>query len=339
MANSVLRIGIVGCGFAARVHLNRLLALDGVQVVGCADPDLGAAEALVALVASKAAGADPTQPATATAFTDHRELLKQAMPTALAIFTPHLAHYRPAMDGLQADCHLFIEKPLSTNVQEAADIVGLARGRNRKVGVGHQYRLFSSLVEARRRLSSGAIGPLRLVTATLAQDWLASHSGAENSWRFDPKVSGGGILADTGDQLIDALLWSTGQVAVEAAAVQNRLDSGLDLVTAAAVRLADGTPVTLAISGVSPGPLFELNYFGERGRLRATDQTLLEELGDAPAQAVPLAEAAESIDENFVAAVLTGAPLCCPADEALDTVRLLEAIARSAATGQAVRLA
>jgi len=198
--------------------------------------------------------------------------------------------------------------------------------------------LLPSLVEARRRLRSGAIGPLRLVTATLAQAWLATHGGAENSWRFDPKVSGRGILADAGDQLIDALLWSTGRVAVEAAAVQSRAESGFDLVTAAAVRLADGTPLTLAISGVSPRPLFEINYFGERGRLRATEQALVEELGEAPAQAVPLAEATESIDENFVAAVLTDTPLCCPADEALDTVRLLEAIARSAATGLAVRL-
>lgn len=333
MASSALRMGIVGCGLAARVHLGRLLALDGVQVVGCADPDLDAANALVALVPV------PDSGPSVAAYSDHRELIKQSTPDALAIFTPHLAHYRPAMDALQADCHLFIEKPLSTNVQEAADIVGLARGRNRKVGVGHQYRLLPSLVEARRRLSAGAIGSLRLVTATLALDWLATHGGAENSWRFDPKVSGGGILADAGDHLIDALLWSTGQVATDVAAVQNRLESGIDLVTAAAIRLADGTPVTLAVSGVSPGPLFEINFFGEQGKLRATETNLLEQLGGTPERTVPLAEASESIDGNFVAAVVRGSPLCCPAEEALDTVRLLEAITRSAATGQAVRLA
>ena len=188
----------------------------------------------------------------AHAFADHRELLRQATPNALAIFTPHLAHYRLAMNALQAGCHVFIEKPLSTNVQEAVDIVGLALGRNRKVGVGHQYRLHPSLVEARRRLASGTIGPTRLVTATLAQPWLAMHGGTENSWRFDPKIAGGGILAEAGDHLIDALLWSTGQVAVEVAAIQQRLESGLDLVTAAALRLADGTPATLALSGISP---------------------------------------------------------------------------------------
>ena len=332
MSSAELRIGIAGCGHAARVHLDRLLAIAGVRVVGCADPDLDAARALAARVPV----AGPEAPALAT--TDHRELLRLVAPDALAIFTPHLAHYRTAMDALQAGCHLFIEKPLSTNLQEAVDIAGLARGRDRKVAVGHQFRLLPSLTEARRRVAEGAIGSIRLVTATLAQPWLASHRSAENSWRFDPKVGGGGILADAGDHLIDALLWTTGQVAIEAAALQGRDASGLDVVTAAALRLADGTPATLALSGVSADALFELTYFGEKGRLRATDHSLEEDANGDSRSHLPLPEPAETIDGNFVSAVVSGTPLCCPADEALGTVRLLEAIARSAATGQVVRL-
>jgi predicted dehydrogenase len=338
MATEGLRIGIAGCGLAARVHLERLLAVEGVRVVGCADPDLAAAEALAARVPARAGDGDAPG---AVVLTDHRELLRRTAPEALAIFTPHLAHYRAAMDALQAGCHVFIEKPLSTNVQEAADIVGLARGRGRKVGVGHQYRLRPSLIEARRRLAAGSIGPLRLVTATLAQPWLAAHGGTENSWRFDPQLSGGGILADAGDHLLDALLWTTGQVAVEVSAVQSRGPSGLDLVTAAAIRLADGTPATVAVTGVTPGSRFELTYYGEGGRLHVTESRLVEDEGDTPGPAQPLAlpEPPESIDANFVAAVIADAPLCCPAEQALETVRLLEAVTRSAATGQVVRLA
>src|SRR5262249_7125730 len=146
MATEGLRIGIAGCGLAARVHLERLVALEGVRVVGCSDPDRAAAGGLAARVPARAgAGAgtsagvssapDPASAPGPLAVADHRELLRQAAPDALAIFTPHLAHYRVAMDALQAGCHVFIEKPLSTNVQEAVDIVGLARGRGRKVGV------------------------------------------------------------------------------------------------------------------------------------------------------------------------------------------------------------
>ncbi len=332
MATTVLRIGIAGCGLAARAHLDRFRAIDGVRVVGFADPDLSAAQAMAALVPVDEAGTS------VPAFADHRELLKEVAPDALAVFTPHREHYRPVMDALQAGCHVFVEKPLSTNVQEAADIVGLAKGRDRKVGVGHQYRLLPSLVEAKRRLAAGAIGTIRLVTASLARPWLASR-GDEGSWRFDPKVAGGGILTDAGDHLLDALLWSTGRAAVEVAAFQDRLESGLDLVTAAAVRLADGALATVALSGVSADELFEITYFGDRGRLRVTDRALGEESDDAISWAPSAPDGAEGIDANFAAAILAGAPLCCPADQALDTVRLVEAITRSASTGQVVRLA
>ena len=46
MSTSVIRIGIFGCGLAADIHLDRLLALDGVEICGCADADLEAARAL-----------------------------------------------------------------------------------------------------------------------------------------------------------------------------------------------------------------------------------------------------------------------------------------------------
>ena len=327
-----VRIGIVGCGHAARVHLGRLAAIEGVRVVGCADTDAARARDF--------AGAAPESEGGGTipAFADHVELIRRLAPDALAVFTPHLAHYRPTIDGLQAGCHVFVEKPLATNVQEAVDIVNVARARGRKVGVGHQFRLLPSLREARNRLAEGVIGPVRLAVATLAQPWLASHRGEENSWRFDPRVSGGGILADSGDQLIDALLWSLGQAAVEAAAIQSRLESGLDLVTAAAIRLADGTPATLALAGDSPRSSFELTYFGERGRLRVTEDRLVQEAGEGEAEVATPPAPIETIDSNFAAAIRGDAPLCCPAEEALGTVRLLEAIARSAATGQVVRL-
>ncbi|HEX8202447.1 MAG TPA: Gfo/Idh/MocA family oxidoreductase, partial [Isosphaeraceae bacterium] len=318
MASTTLRIGIIGCGRVARIHLPRLVAQDGVQIVGCADLNPEAASALAAGV--------PDGPA--RTFADHRELLERAAPQAVSIFTPHIAHYRPAMDALQAGCHVFVEKPLSTNSQEAVDIAGLARARGRTVGVGHQYRLRPSLIEARRRLAAGAIGRLRLVTAVLAQPWLAAHVTSADAWRYDPKVAGGGILADAGDHLIDALLWTTGQVAEEVVAVQSRLETGLDLVTAAAIRLADGTPVTLALSGDSPAPLFSLTFFGQAGRLLATESTLVYEPAAGPPEAVALPEPTETIDGNFVAAVRGTAPLCCPAEEALEAVRLLEAIAR-----------
>jgi predicted dehydrogenase len=329
---AVLRIGIAGCGHAARIHVGRLAALEGVEVVGCADAD--PAEA-AGLAASLGGGAG------VPAFADHRELLARVAPDALAVFAPHLAHYRVAMDGLQAGCHVFIEKPLTTHIQEADDIARLARARGKVVAVGHQFRLTPALVEARRLLAEGAVGPLRLVVATMAAPWLAQHVGPEDAWRHDPKAGGTGMLADAGDHLLDALLWTTGRPASEVAAFQSRTEAGLDVVTAAAIRLGADLPATLAVSALAPGSAFELSYFGEGGVLRADASGLALEPAGGPPRGVPLPlpPPGPSIDADFVEAVRSGGEPCCPASEALETVRLLEAIGRSAASGQVVRLA
>ncbi|WP_435007568.1 Gfo/Idh/MocA family protein [Tundrisphaera lichenicola] len=320
-----MRIGIVGGGLAAQAHRDRLEAIPGVTIVGCADPDPEVGRAL----------ADGSQ---APGFLDQADLIRRASPDALAIFTPHPSHYRLAMDALQAGCHVFIEKPLSTNVQEAVDIVGLARGRGRIVGVGHQFRLLPSVIRAREILAEGVIGPVRLVTATMSLPWLEGHQGQEHSWRFAPKSVGGGMLSDAGVQLLDVVLWTTGLAAVEASAVQWRHGASADLVTASAVRLADGTPATFAISGVGPGAWFEWNYFGEKGRIRVTESSIDELSGLHPGLVAPLSSPARNIDEDFVEALATGSDPCCPADQALDTVRLLEAISRSATIGEVVGL-
>ncbi len=331
MATTGLKIGIIGRGSAARAHANRLMAIESVTLVGCADAELSAARSMAELCSR------PGRPV--AAFAGHGELIRSTSPDAVAIFTPHPSHYRPAMDALQAGCHAFIEKPLTTNVQEAVNIIGVARGRDRKVGVGHHFRLFPSLVRAKEMLDEGAIGPVRLVTATMTQPWLESHQGEEHAWRFDPRFAGGGILADSGTQLLDALLWTTSQSADSVAAIQARESSGLDTVTSASIRLTDGALATVAISGISPGSLFELVYHGEAGRLRATDLSLSLEHGDGPTLPVALPGLSGSVDANFVDAILEGVPLCCPVDQALPAIRLLEAIARSATIGQFVGLA
>src|SRR5262249_5418854 len=75
--------------------------------------------------------------------------------------------------------------------------------------------------------------------------WLTRLGEGESTWRFDPKGAGAGLLADAGDHLVDALLWTTDQIAGEVAAFQSPWDPGVNLVTAAPIRLPAGPPVPL----------------------------------------------------------------------------------------------
>jgi predicted dehydrogenase len=282
-----LRIGIVGCGRAGRLHLDRLLALAEVEVVGCADPDRGCAESLAERV-----GPTPTGNRSPV-FGDHLELVGALHPDALCIFTSHFRHYPLAMDALQAGCHVFIEKPSSTNGQEAPDALGLAQGRQLKVGVGQQYRLCPSLHERRRLLRAGSVGKIHLVTALMARPWVDASEKSVNDWTFDSKLSRGGVLTDACGHLIDALLWTTGQTAEAVYALQSKRTSRLDLVMVAWLGLRDGTRVTLAVSGACAELVFELHDFGQRRRMRVTDIGL-----EISREAVPVPAPAEGRARN-----------------------------------------
>jgi predicted dehydrogenase len=333
MRTSAVRIGFIGCGGRARSHLDRFLALGGVAIAGCADPDVGAALAL----ADRASLADRGSETPVPAFEDHRKLLRQTAPDAAAVFIPLQSHYRPTMDALQAGCHVFCDK-LSTNLQEASDIVSLARARDLTVGVDRPLRHCPSLVEARRRLAAGAFGPVRMVVTSVTRpDWTTCVK--EGSLPAPPSAQAeGGLLATTGDDLIDVLLWTTGQRPLDVAAFPARCAAAGELAAAASIRLSDGTLVALGTWTLSPGTLFAVEYFGELGRMRASDLTLEEEPRDKPPHQIPLPTPSTTSEGNFVAAVSGLAQPACPAGQALETVRLLDAITRSAATGQIVRL-
>ncbi len=335
MATSAgLRIGIAGCGHAARIHLARLCALSEVIVVGCTDPDIEAARSLASLVPpERRPGAE------VPAFADHEAMLQQADPDVAGDLHA-AAGALPAGDGRPAS-----RLPRVRREAAVHECPGGQRHRQPGPGAGLAGRGWAPVSAQLRPCgkpaggsTAGAIGPLRLVTATLALPWLETHSGPEESWRLDPKVAGGGILTDAGDHLVDALLWTTGRTAAEVAAFQDRTDTGLDLVTTAddpagRRRPGDAGPLggfarlrssksPIMVSGADCGPP------SARSRKRA-GRPLIDRRrprnrprASTPTSSVPC---------------WPGDPPCCPAEAAVETVRLLEAIARSAASGQVVR--
>ena len=134
-----------------------------------------------------------------------------------------------------------------------------------------------------------------------------------------------------------------GQVAVEVAAIQSQADPGIDLVTAAAIRLAGALLPSSGDFGRFARESFSrwITSATWAGCASLTN-SLLESTGagEIPRREVALPVASQINRRQLRRCPRWQAPhlLCCPADQALDTVRLLEAIARSAATGQIIRL-
>ena len=108
--------------------------------------------------------------------------------------------------------------------------------------------------------------------------------------------------------------------------------------TAAAIRLADGTPVALAISGISPASLFALDYFGELGRLVRPTKPWRKNDSIHRGKTLPCRPANQTIDGNFVAALANGSSVVLSSRSGSRHCATARSHRAVAATGQVVRL-
>ncbi len=146
---SPINIGVVGVGYLGRLHVQQLKTIHLANLVGIYDSDPERARAV-----GKEFNVKPVK--------SFDQLLEQA--DAISIVTTTQAHFEYAMRSLQANKHVFIEKPMTSTVQEARQLVQMARQRKLKIQVGHIER-FNGAVLA---LESLAINPLFIESHRLA---------------------------------------------------------------------------------------------------------------------------------------------------------------------------
>lgn len=128
-----LRLGVIGVGHLGRHHARLLGAMAGVDLVGVAD-----------LLEERArAAADGT---TAEALTDYRDLLGRVDAVTIAVPTQH--HLAVAREFLQRGIHVLVEKPMTTSLEEADEMLALADAHKAVVAVGHTERFNPALIAA-----------------------------------------------------------------------------------------------------------------------------------------------------------------------------------------------
>ena len=126
-----LRVGVVGTGYLGKFHAEKYTRLDEVELVGVVDTELATAEA----VAGKFG---------VPAYTDHRELLGKV--DAVSVVVPTPAHFAVSRDFLEHDVDVLIEKPMTSTLEEADELIRIAESRGLIIQVGHLERFNSAVV-------------------------------------------------------------------------------------------------------------------------------------------------------------------------------------------------
>lgn len=134
---------------------------------------------------------------------------------AVSIVTPNHMHSPVAKAFLGAGMHVICDKPLTTTVAEAEELVALVRKTGRVFVVTHNYTGYPMVRQARAMVANGDLGEIRLVQAEYPQDWLTERletSGQKQAaWRTDPARSGaGGCVGDIGTHAYNLACFVTG---------------------------------------------------------------------------------------------------------------------------------
>jgi predicted dehydrogenase len=124
-----LKAAVIGAGAFGRHHCAKYQSIDGVELIAIADPD--------AAVRARAA-----EQYGVPAVADWHELLGQV--DLVSVATPAVTHAAIVRAFLNAGAHVLVEKPIATSLEEANQLVELARRRGLILTVGHQERFVFS---------------------------------------------------------------------------------------------------------------------------------------------------------------------------------------------------
>ena len=265
-----------------------------------------------------------------------------ADPNVDAVYVPlpnHL-HDEWARKAADAGKHVLCEKPLTPDAASARALVDYFRGKGVKLMDGFMWPHHPRTAQIRQRLDRGEIGR---VTAVRGAFTFKLEQNPANI-RLQPSAAGGSLL-DVGCYPVYGIRWAFGEEPVRAYAAAT-MGHGVDLAMSGILWLADGRLATFDCGFTAPNRQW-LEITGTEGVLRVPKMWVPEpeapfviERDDAEPEVVRVAghDQIACMIDDFSGAVLRGEPVRPDPDEAVKTLRVLDALARSAREGRAVEV-
>jgi predicted dehydrogenase len=192
-----LKVALAGCGRAAlAAHLPALARSTAVELVALADgePDHLRAAARHA-------------PRAAT-FDDWHALVEKTDAEAVVVCLPNALHSEAAVAAFARGLHVYLEKPLATNLKEGRAVLAAWRSSGRVGMIGFNYRRNRLYASARQHVNAGRLGAL-----VAARTVFSTAEGTRRDapgWKRE-RLTGGGALLDLGSHHVDLLRFVFGQ--------------------------------------------------------------------------------------------------------------------------------
>lgn len=257
------------------------------------------------------------------------------------VVLPPSMHKEYVVRAANAGKHVWCEKPMAITAQECQEMINACRNNKKSLAIGYRLQHEPNTQEYRKIVNQKLLG--KVTKLSCGAGYVDNRT---NHWKQN-KALGGGVLYDMGVYSIQGARLGTGMepiAIVSAKTSTNRPEiykNGLDETTEATLEFPGGV---LADIKTSFGENINyLNIVCEKGEIKiAPYQGYAGLKGTSPlgeinhSYQVPWQQAKQMDDDAL--SIMQGKPMLVPGEEGLRDIRIVEAIYKSAATGQRVTL-
>jgi predicted dehydrogenase len=324
-----VRVALVGLGWWGRKMLAVLDGADSLVVVRLVDPDPAAAAIAEARNLPLTAELD--------------DALSDPAVEAVVLATPHSLHEMQVARTVAAGKHVFCEKPLALTRAGAARAVAACSAAGLVLGIGHERRWEPPVAALLGMAAAGELGRIHQIEANFSHDRFLALD--PNNWRLTAEEAPAGGMTATGIHLLDLsvrLLGPAASVLCHCERLSSNLPQG-DTV-AAYTQFRGGGTAYISASLANPF-LSRITVIGRNGWIDIRDKAHVETpegwvvTRGLVGHPITIEEVgpAEPVRDNLIAfagAVRGAQTYPISGAEIIDTAALLEAISRSAGTGQ-----
>lgn len=190
---------------------------------------------------------------------------------AAFILTPPVYHVEMALHQAEKGTDLFIEKPLSHNLNDVDELIQVKEDSNVIIMVGYNLRFHSGLKEVKSRLEKGSIGKMYYIRAEVGQylpDW-RPWQDYRKSYTAREEL-GGGIILD-GSHEIDYVLWLVGSTPIDVKTVYGKvsdLEITVEDIAEAFLTFEDSTIASIHLNMIERGYNRYCKVVGEKGSIK-----------------------------------------------------------------------
>lgn len=204
-------------------------------------------------------------------YDDYETMLNSENLDLLYITTPIHTHIPIALSCIKNNCNFFMEKPLSSNIEDTKKLYDELKTTKLIHSVGYNRRFMSTFLKAKQLVEEEVIGDIQNISSTMYASNVFKKS---TSWRSKKSQSGGGVLMDFGSHLVDLLIWLFGKIEHVSGTINSIYSSEVEDEAKMSFLFANDIPGELHTSWSIPGyrlPEININIQGKNGDLIVTE--------------------------------------------------------------------